>query len=90
MADYKLEIEGAIDKVKRCKSNEWFRAVLHQGVHCKVGRGRGPRIVDDHGRVIRERNGEGQRTSPTLRGEMSAIGTGTCSEPRGVLSDARR
>lgn len=65
-AAYRVEIERAIDAVKGTKSNSWFRAVLHQGVLCKVGRGRGPRIVDDHGRVIRERNGEVRQCSAGL------------------------
>lgn len=90
VAAYQVEIERAIDDVKRVRSNEWFRALQHQDVLRKVGRGRGPRITDDYGRVIRERNGEGQRTSPSLRGETSATGAELCAEPRGVLSEARR
>jgi len=90
MAAYRVEIETAIDQVKYCKSKEWFQALMHQHVLRTVGRGRGPRIVDDHGRVIRERTGEGRRGFLSPWGETSAIGPRLCSEPRSVLSEARR
>jgi hypothetical protein len=54
-AAFRVEIERAVDAVKGTKSNAWFRAVFHQGVLRKIGRGRGPRITDDAGRVLRPR-----------------------------------
>lgn len=68
-AAYRVEIERAIDGVKCCKSNEWFRALMHQDVLRKVSRGRGPRITDDAGRVLRARgNSLHRRPQYTRRG----------------------
>jgi hypothetical protein len=47
-----VEVEAAIDQVKGCRSNEWFRAMMHQDVLRKVGQGGGPRVTDDDGNVI--------------------------------------
>ncbi len=36
-AAYRVEIERAIDDVKRCRSDEWFRALLHKETLRSVG-----------------------------------------------------
>ena len=51
-AAYRVEIEAAIDQVKQCRSDEWFRALMHQEVLRKVGSHAGPRITDDDGNVL--------------------------------------
>lgn len=77
-AAYRVEIERAIDAIKRTRSNTWFRALLHQGVLRNLGPDRGPRITDDDGNVVRRRHGE------------RPVKADASSEPRGVLSEARR
>jgi hypothetical protein len=51
-AAHRVEIEAAIDQVKGCRSDEWFRAMMHQDVLRKVGQGGGPRVTDDDGNVL--------------------------------------
>lgn len=46
-AAYNVEIEKAIDEVRRCRSGEWFCALLHQNVLRNVGGCGGPRVVTD-------------------------------------------
>ena len=48
-AAYHVEIERAIDDVKHCRSNEWFRALLHREALRSVGGHRRLPIVNDVG-----------------------------------------
>ena len=73
-ATYRVEIEGAIDDVKRYRSDEWFRALMHQDVLRSVGRHPGPRITDDDGKVI----SPGGRDSATHDGTRRSRSNSAC------------
>ncbi len=69
-AAYNVEIEKAIDEVRRCRSGEWFCALLHQNVLRSVGSG-GPRGVTDEQKAACPGPGDaGQRdrAAPPRRG----------------------
>ena len=50
-ASYRAEIETAIDQVKERRSDEWFRALLHQFILRSINVRRSPRIIDDDGNI---------------------------------------